>query len=505
MALARIARRACVVSLALLAGGTASAQAGTRTDDVLVLERDGQVRSHTATGATASEARPPARAARRAPARPAAARKRTVIRELKRLRDRGAITPEDYADRRAAYDDAKRRVKKLRGTRRAELAAVVATLDGIAARGKLTASRLAPLWLTLERNVEWWTTGPLPASGQRTGFAGSEIVWQYYRGQGLQIQWLGTFGKLNALAKARTTRTNARTSLLVDEILALASERAGGLAWEYEFWFGGGSAPWVSSLAQGTGLQALARAARKLGRQADVFPVTSRALNVFERRTPEGVRVAPQSGWAGPHYAQYSFAPSLRILNGFVQSVVGLYDYAQITGDPRAQALYAEGERQAAYEVPQFDTGAWSLYSRGSSQRESDLGYHRLLRDFLVSLCGRTRAPVYCDTEARFAAYESEPPVLQLADQRLRGGRTGTLRVRLSKISSLALTIRRGDKVVLSRSIGTVGYGLVRLGWAVPRRAGTYDVTVTARDLAGNAGAQAASVEVLKPARKRRG
>jgi hypothetical protein len=504
MAFARIARRACIVSLALLAGGTASAQAGTRTDDVLVLERDGQVRAHTATGATASEARPPGRAAKRGPAR-ATARKRTVIGELKRLRDRGAIGPDDYADRRAVYEGAKRTLRKLRGTRRTELAAVVATLDGIAARGKLTASRLAPLWLTLERNVEWWTTGPLPASGQRMGFEGSELVWQYYRGQGLQIQWLGTFGKLNALAKARTTRTNARTSLLVDETLALASERANGLAWEYEFWFGGGSAPWVSSLAQGTGLQALARAARKLGREADVFPVTSRALNVFERRTPEGVRVAPQSGWAGPHYAQYSFAPSLRILNGFVQSVVGLYDYAQITGDPRAQTLYAEGERQTAYEVPQFDTGAWSLYSRGSSQRESDLGYHRLLRDFLVSMCQRTRAPVYCDTEARFTAYESEPPEIQLADQRLRGGKTGTLRVRLSKMSSLAVTIRRGEKVVLSRSIGTFGYGLVRVGWAVPRRAGTYAVTVTARDLAGNAGEQAATVEVSRPARKRRG
>jgi hypothetical protein len=503
MAFARIARCVCVVSLALLIPGTASAQAGTPTDDVLVLERDGRVRSHTATGATASEARP-ARAARRAP-RAAAKPKRTVTRELERLRDGGAITPEDYADRRAAYDGAKRTLRKLRGTRRTELRAVVATLDGIAARGRLTASRLAPLWLTLERNVEWWTAGPLPASGQRAGFAGSELVWQYYRGQGLQIQWLGTFGKLNALAKARTTRTNARTSLLVDEALALASERAGGLAWEYEFWFGGGSAPWVSSLAQGTGLQALARAAAKLGRQADVFPVTSRALNVFERRTPEGVRVAPQSGWAGPHYAQYSFAPSLRILNGFVQSVVGLHDYAQITGDPRAQALYAEGERQAAYEVPQFDTGAWSLYSRGSSQRESDLGYHRLLRDFLESLCDRTKATVYCGTAGRFAAYESEPPELRLAAQRLRGGKTGTLRVRVSKMSSLAVTIRRGDKVVLSRSIGTVGYGLVRVGWAVPRRAGSYDVTVTARDLAGNAAEQAASVEVLKPARKRRG
>jgi hypothetical protein len=504
MPLARLARSACLVSLALLAGPAASAQAATRSAGVLVLEPGGHVRAHRSTGATTSEARPP-RAATAARARAAAKPRRTVVRELKRLRDRGALTPEAYAERRAAYDDAKRTVRTLRGVPRLELAAVVATLDGIAARGRLTPSRLAPLWLTLQRNVEWWTTGPLPAPGQRAGFAGSELVWQYYRGQGMQIQWLGTFGKLNALAKARTTRTNPRTSLLVDEILALASERAGGLAWEYEFAFGGGSAPWVSSLAQGTGLQALARAAVKLGRQADVFPVASRALNVFERAAPEGVRVAPQAGWAGPHYAQYSFAPSLRILNGFVQSIVGLHDYAQISGDPRAQALYVDGEREAAHEVPQFDTGAWSLYSRGSSQRESDAGYHELLRDFLVSMCDRTRAPVYCDTAARFTAYEGEPPALELAAQRLRGGKRGTLRVRLSKISSVTVTIRRGDRVVLTRSLGTVGHGLVRVPWSVPRRAGSYDVAVTARDLVGNAGERSGSVEVLKPARKRRG
>ena len=39
--------------------------------------------------------------------------------------------------------------------------------------------------------------------------------------------------------------------------------------------------------------------------------------------------------------------------------------------------------QRAAREVPAFDTGAWSLYSRGTVTHESDLGYHTLLRDFL--------------------------------------------------------------------------------------------------------------------------
>jgi hypothetical protein len=500
MTSARIAGWVCVAALALLAGGSAVAQADTRHDKILVLSENGRVRAHTATGSLRGERRPPRAAARTAKA---SKPKRTVARELARLRDRGAITPEDYTLRRGTYTDAKRRASKLTGMRRNELQAVIATLDAIAARGQLTVSRVAPLWLTLERNVEWWTTGPLLTSGQRTGFEGSELVWQYYPGQGLQLQWLGTFGKLNALAKG-SKRNNPRNSLLVDETLALASDRAGGLAWEYLFTFGGGSPPWVSSLAQGTALQALARSAQKLGRQADVLPIAQRGLEIFRTAPPEGVRVEPKPGWAGPHYAQYSFAPSLYILNGFVQSVVGLFDYATITGDPTARTLFEEGEREAAREVPEYDTGAWSLYSTGNAKRESDRGYHELLRDFLVSLCDRTQAPVYCETATRFTEYELEPPELALAAQRLRGGKTGALRIRLSKISSVTVTVMRGSRVVLSRSLGTVPYGLVRAAWAVPRRAGAYDVQVSARDLAGNVGETAATVEVLKPLKPRK-
>ncbi len=311
--------------------------------------------------------------------------------ELKKLRDAGAIDAATYAERRSAYDDAKRTVKRLSGRRELELGAVVRTLEDVAARGQLSASRLAPLFLTLQRNREWWTNGPLLSSGRRVGFEGSQIVWQYYPGAGIQIQVLGTFGKVNALW---SSRQNTALGQAVDELLPLAAERAGGLAWEYYFPYRAGKAPWVSSLAQGTALQALSRAATRLRRQAEVFPVTSRGLNIFERAAPEGVRVP---AGAGTHYAQYSFEPGLRILNGFIQSLVGLYDYGRLAADERAKALYAAGEARAREEVPTYDTGAWSLYSRGTVTHESDLGYHTLLRDFLRSLCTRTAEPTYCD------------------------------------------------------------------------------------------------------------
>ena len=57
-------------------------------------------------------------------------------------------------------------------------------------------------------------------------------------GQGLQIHPLANFGKLNALWRSR--RDAARMAALLQELLALPAQRAGGLAWEYYFDFGGG-------------------------------------------------------------------------------------------------------------------------------------------------------------------------------------------------------------------------------------------------------------------------
>ncbi len=451
---------------------------------------------------TPAETFPPVRSAadqRRAePTATLAQKRRTVPGELKKLRASGAIDDNAYAERRAAYDDAKRTVKKLSGRRKLELGAVVRTLEDVAARGQLRASRLAPLFLTLQRNREWWTTGPLLSSGRRVGFEGSQIVWQYYPGAGIQIQVLGTFGKVNALW---SSRQNTALGQAVDELLPLAAERAGGLAWEYYFPYRAGKAPWVSSLAQGTALQALSRAATRLRRQDQVFPVTSRGLNIFESAPPEGVRVP---AGAGVHYAQYSFEPGLRILNGFIQSLVGLYDYGRYAGDERAKALYVTGEARARQEVPTYDTGAWSLYSRGTVTHESDLGYHTLLRDFLKSLCTRTAEPTYCGAVESFTEDLTTAPVVRLVSRRLRGGEYGRIKMALDKISGTTLRITRGEKLVHTRYVGNLSRGPHTLGWEVPRRAGTYTVTLNVRDLAGNTAAATGDIQVLKPRKKKR-
>jgi hypothetical protein len=492
-----VMRIACCLIVGVLCSlvPAAAASAG----DVLLLGRDGKLRAHDdkALPLTAMQV-PPRRAAVATAAAKPKKKRRTVTGELERLRDAGAITPEAYTARRAEYLDARRHARKLDGIGKREMTAVVHILDDLAARRKLTASRLNAVWLTLDRNLEFWSTGASLRSGQRLEFQGSELVWQYYPGQGLQLQMLGNFGKLNGLWGSKR---NARLAVMLDELLPLAAERAGGLAWEYYFNFGGGRPPWVSSIAEGTAVQALARAAQRLGRKADVLPIAQRALGVFRARTSTGVRVPADHG---DHYAMYSFAPSLRILNGFIQSLIGLYDYARLSQDPEGTRLFAAAETEARFETPLYDTGAWSLYSRGTSTHESTLSYHDLLEGFLANLCTRTKVDVYCTTADHFVAYKSVPPQLAVHSKTMRGGRYGRVRFDLSKISNVTLTITRAGKVVASRPFGAVGYGKRTFGWQVPRRRGTYDVQLSATDLAGNSASAATTVRVLKPFKKKR-
>jgi hypothetical protein len=423
-----------------------------------------------------------------------AQKKVTVTTELKRLQAEGA-DPAAIASYRALYSDARARVKRLSGARRLQLGGVVTDLEGMAARRQLTRSRLPSLFLTLQRNVEWWTTQRLLRSGERISFPGSELVFQHYPGHGLQIQWLGTFGKLNGYWSGGR-RYDARASAMLDEILPLAANRAGGLAWEYLFPFDGQRPPWVSSLAQGTGLQAMARTATRLNRQQEVFPVTQQGLSIFQTAPPQGVRIP--SG-TGAHYLQYSGMPRFKVANGFIQSLNGLFDYAQLTGDATAQSLFEDGDRAGRREIGTFDTGAWSLYSRGAPvTRESDLGYHKVLRDFLTQLCKRTTAVEYCAAEQHFSEYLATPPVITPRTSKLTARRTGNVRFTLSKISRITLQITKDGKPVATLSPGVLSRGTKSVRWTAPKKSGDYDVTISATDLANNAATATGVITVKK-------
>jgi hypothetical protein len=258
---------------------------------------------------------------------------------------------------------------------------------------------------------------------------------------------------------------------------------------------------------------------------------------------------------AGTMYAEYTYAPSDRILNGFIQSLVGLYDYTSITKDPLGLALFEAGDAEARAIVPLYDTGAWSMYDQFG---ESDLNYHELLTEFLQHLCERTgkgepiepatppvastpstttttpgttgtsstggasaaavkrgahaaqtssgssaQIPgdqIYCTTAQRFTADLHTPPAIALLSKTLPAGARAGVQLSLSKIATVSLTVRQGTKVVWTNS-ATVERGKPKLLWITPAKAGSFSVQLTATDLAGNVSTASGTILVSRPSR----
>jgi hypothetical protein len=426
-------------------------------------------------------------------ARKAAAR--TVRGELKRMLGGGQITRAEHDEYRHTFDDAIRLTARLRGTRQRALQGVINNTHNMAEHGDLTPSRLPAIFLTLRRNREWWATGRLLNYGERVEFNDSELVWEYYPGEGIQLQVLGTFGKLNGLWMAKDDR---KLRALADEMLPLASTRGGALAWEYYFYFGGGTPPWSSAMAQATGIQALARASQRL-RRPDYLETARQGVRLFGLDAPTGVSTPTA---AGRRFLLYSFAPGQQVLNGFVQTLVGLHDYAEIADDARARRLFRAGERQARLDLTAADTGAWSLYQLGGS--ESDLNYQTLVTGFVHNLCDRTDMAFWCNADGRFARYLREPPQLDLVTRRVRARSTALVRFDVSKMSRVGMAIRRAGTTVMTTS-ATLSRGPHGYSWKVPSTPGTYDLTLTGTDLAGNYGARTFSIVVRGRSRGRSG
>jgi hypothetical protein len=365
---------------------------------------------------------------------------------------------------------------------------VIENLHNIAAAGKLTPGRLPALFETLDYNRQWWASGTVPSSGQYVEFAGSQLVWEYYAGQGIELQVLASFGKADGMYTAGAADYPQMEQLL-SQIIPLAVNRGGGPAWEYYFRFDGGSPPWISAMSQGTAIEALTRA-YEATQNASYLQLAHQALALFRAPPPIGVRVATP---LGARYVQYSFTPSTSIINAFLQSLIGLYDYAQVSQDPLAQQLWGAGNAEAQAEVPHFDTGAWSLYQPGV---EDTLSYHDLVTGFLQQLCQRTSAPVYCVTAQHFSAYLTTPPTLALVTQRARRNQSFSLQFKLSKYSHVGIVVVGPGGHTLFSTSASFGYGTRSFAVPALKHRGTYTIRLAATDLAGNFSQLSGTIQV---------
>jgi hypothetical protein len=425
-----------------------------------------------------------------------------VLQSISAAQKRGTIT----ADEAKSYRQIFRRAKRVRAhisAYRSDMSGQLNVLKGISARGSLSGGRMPALFLQLQRNTEFFKGNPTfpprpdierepcsppPSStsskaGARITFPPSQVVFQYYPGAGLQLQPLANFGTANALITAcrRDPATcdedRAELRQLLSELIAIRSSRGGYTAWEYWFYFSGGTPPWTSGMSQGTAIQALTRASEpSILNDKSYLKVAAGALGAFQKPPPVGVRVNTAHG---SHYLLYSFAPGLRVLNGFLQSITGLYDYARIAESKTARVLFKRGSREARAELHLFDTGSWSLYSAGGA--EATGGYHALVTGFLRNLCSRVKGK-FCTYYKRFNGYATTPPALVYTGPKsVNAGHALSISYRTNKPTCVIAKVISAGGATAYRAQLKVARGAHSFTW-VPHRRGRFTLELTGLD-----------------------
>ena len=195
---------------------------------------------------------------------------KAVDRALKAAVRRRGISRKAEASYRKTYRLARSRRDRLKGQRKRELNYVVTTLEAIALRRQLTASRMKPLFLIVQRNAQFWLRSPFPgqprlravprqpdavrvlrrqgpaatAAGQlQEGQRAARRLREAHRGRGLQPgrRWPGCWTRWwpRACAAAGSPRTSTTST-------------------------SAGRPPWISGMATATGIQAFGRAGQLL-------------------------------------------------------------------------------------------------------------------------------------------------------------------------------------------------------------------------------------------------
>ena len=128
--------------------------------------------------------------------------------------------------------------------------------------------------------------------------------------------------------------------------------------WEYQ---GILKAPWQSSLAQSSGISALTRAF-VLTKDDKYLKSAKLAFIAFKKSVEEGgVSYTDKEGnlW----FEEYIIKPYSHVLNGFIWSIWGVYDYYLITKDEIAKELFDSAVKTVEKNLYRYDIGFWSLYS----------------------------------------------------------------------------------------------------------------------------------------------
>ena len=141
-------------------------------------------------------------------------------------------------------------------------------------------------------------------------------------------------------------------------------------------------------MAQGQAISLLSRLGPVTG-DPSYLSAARKACEPLEREVAQGGLCADFFG--RPFFEEYPTDPPSFTLNGFMFTLIGLYDLA-MRGEERARHLLDEGLMTLVYCLPFFDTGSVSAYHLGHISNpprsvHTSVVYHQVHVTLLRALC----------------------------------------------------------------------------------------------------------------------
>lgn len=166
---------------------------------------------------------------------------------------------------------------------------------------------------------------------------------------------------------------------------------------------------WYSALAQGTGLSLLVRLYKATLDEKYLDTARRAYAALLAPVESGGVQFVDDSGdiWL----EEYVVDPPTHILNGFLWTLWGVWDYYLLTREKSALELFEKCSKTIEKNLPRYDSGFWSLYdlSEGVLRMIASPFYHRLHIVQLQVTKKLASDPVFGEYAERWAGYEKNP------------------------------------------------------------------------------------------------
>ncbi|MDA3780398.1 MAG: D-glucuronyl C5-epimerase family protein [Bacteroidales bacterium] len=167
------------------------------------------------------------------------------------------------------------------------------------------------------------------------------------------------------------------------------------------------NAPWSSAMAQGLCISIMLEA-YSITADIQYFKTAKKAINAFgEDFQSKGIR----SDFEGyPFFEEYACDPPKHVLNGFIFSLAGLYNFYENTGYKKAIKYFNEGVNSLLKNLSNYDIGFASLYDNNPKHIATAMGsgdsYHEIHIAQLLWLYSVTGEKEFYNYAHKFLKYD---------------------------------------------------------------------------------------------------